>query len=316
MKILCSLCERKNMKKKINVNNQVSVLLSSCDAYEDAWYPFFRLFNKFWNCPYKVYLNTETKTCHEEKVITLNSVEKNKSWSMRLKYALKRIPSKYIIFFLEDFFLLDYVNQNEINRCIDIMERDKKIAVIDFEYCDRCNYHKTEYCGYSERDLSSMYFLNCQTAIWRRKDLIRFLSPYESPWQFEIFGTERVKLYNKRFLCSSGENITFLYNVDWNDGYGLHGGKWLKSNIELFEKNNICVDFSRMGFYDGSNVDTECPAPQKCIKDRLMYLLYGGGEKVRMSIKEQIISFVKCPRKFFYSIKRKIKYCFSEERNI
>jgi len=33
------------------------VLIASCDAYSDAWAPFFALMKKYWpDCPYPIYL--------------------------------------------------------------------------------------------------------------------------------------------------------------------------------------------------------------------------------------------------------------------
>ena len=42
--------------------NKCSVIISSCDKHEDAWMPFFHLLKKWWDCPYPVYLVTETKS--------------------------------------------------------------------------------------------------------------------------------------------------------------------------------------------------------------------------------------------------------------
>ena len=42
--------------------NDVTILVNSCDKYEDAWEPFFKLFSIQWpECPYKIILNTESK---------------------------------------------------------------------------------------------------------------------------------------------------------------------------------------------------------------------------------------------------------------
>lgn len=77
-----------------------------------------------------------------------------------------------------------------------------------------------------------------KTIIWRRKEFIKFLSPYEDPWQFEIYGTERAKSYDRRFLIlSDKQKPIFAYNIDISTGYGLYGGKWLINNIELFKNN-------------------------------------------------------------------------------
>lgn len=295
---------------------RISVLINSCDKYEDAWKPFFYFFKKNWDCPYQVYLNTETKKCNEDGVVTLNS-KVNISWSERLKLSLKKIKSEFIIFFLEDFFLLDSVDQKEIDHAIQIMDGNKHIAVIDFEHCDRCKSYPSKYNGYNVRDLSSMYFLNCQTAIWRRKDLIKFLSPYENPWQFEIYGSERAKLYNKYFLISGANCVLpFLYKFNLVSGYGLYRGKWLKSNVQLFKNNDLTVEFDSLGFYDGANVDNSCPVPKKCFKDRWMYLMYGGGDKPRMSIIEQLVFAFIHPIKNITVLKKKLKYFFTQYRDL
>lgn len=35
--------------------NDVTVLVNSCDAYEDLWFPYFEFFRLNWpDCPYKL----------------------------------------------------------------------------------------------------------------------------------------------------------------------------------------------------------------------------------------------------------------------
>lgn len=299
---------------------QCAVLVSSCDLYEDAWQPFFEFFAKYWkNCPYQVYLNTELKKCivSDINIKTINSKSKEWSWSKRLRHALKQIDEEYIIFLLEDFFFLEHVNQFEIEKCIDYMNQNKKIAVFDFERAGQTKVVMSEYTGYCERDLSSMYFLNCQASLWRRKDLIRFLSPHESPWQFELYGSERAKLYNRKFLILANESApVFVYKIDWSKGYGLHGGKWLKSNVKLFKEHGIEVDFSNMGFYKEQDGTSECPIPRKSLVERIMYFVYGGGPCPRASISEQFILIFTHPKRFLYMMKQKIKYTFTDWRDI
>ena len=117
-----------------------------------------------------------------------------------------------------------------------------------------------------------MYLLNCQAAIWRRKDLIRFLSPYEDPWQFEIYGSNRAKLYNRKFLRKERENPSpFIYNICVENGYGLYGGKWLYSNKKLFQDSGIQADFEILGFTENKRVNFKCAAPRKTLKEKWMY---------------------------------------------
>ena len=293
------------------MKDKVAILVNSCDKYESVWDPFFTFFQKSWrDCPYKIYLNTELKTYHNNhvKVEVLNCTKKV-GWSLRLKRALKRIKSKYIIFLLEDFFLLEKVNQKELDRTISIMEKDSRISVIDFEYVERIKGYPTLFEGYEQRDVNSMYLLNCQAAIWRRKDLIRFLSPYEDPWQFEMYGSHRVKLYNRKFLRRSAQTPKiFHYNINVEDGYGLYGGKWLNSNKKLFETEGIKVNFEILGFTENKWCELKCKEPRKTIKEKWLYFLYGGGVKPRMTIKEQLSLLLHKPKAFKDILKNKVRF--------
>ena len=45
----------------MNNKNDVTILVNSCDKYEDAWEPFFVLLEKYWiDHPRKILLNSET----------------------------------------------------------------------------------------------------------------------------------------------------------------------------------------------------------------------------------------------------------------
>lgn len=84
------------------MRERCSVLISTCDKYEDAWEPFFYFFKKYWNdCPYTIYANTEKKKVYirDLNIITLNSTSDTISWSLRLKNALKRISTEYVVFY-------------------------------------------------------------------------------------------------------------------------------------------------------------------------------------------------------------------------
>lgn len=293
------------------MKEKVSVLINSCDKHKSAWNPFFTFFKKNWlTCPYKIYLNTESSIYQDDSLkITMLHCSNKVSWSKRLKKALKRIKSKYIIFLLEDFFLLEEVNQKELDRAISIMDSDSKISVIDFEYVERIKAYQTHFDGYEERERSAMYFLNCQAALWRRKDLIRFLSPYEDPWQFEVYGSNRAKLYNRKFLRRSIDTPkVFVYDIQPESGYGLYGGKWLEANKILFSQYGIEVDFKELGFGESKRGILRCQPPKKTVKEKWLYLLYGGGEKVRMGLWEQLLLLFRSPREGAAVLKNKLTF--------
>ena len=89
----------------ISPNNfKAAILVSSCDAYEDVWNPFFALFKKYWpNCKYNIYLNTESKMFSYDglNITCLHPGESEKqiSWSNRLKQALLQVEEDVVICF-------------------------------------------------------------------------------------------------------------------------------------------------------------------------------------------------------------------------
>ena len=53
---------RIDMCSGLSKKDDITILVNSCDLYEDAWYPFFKLLQIQWkDCPYDVVLHTETK---------------------------------------------------------------------------------------------------------------------------------------------------------------------------------------------------------------------------------------------------------------
>src|SRR5690348_12286619 len=82
-----------------------SVLVISCDRYRDLWAPFFHQFHKYWpDCPFPVYLGANSASYHDPCVHMLQSGA-DESWSKNLKFFLSRIPTRYVLVLLEDFFL-------------------------------------------------------------------------------------------------------------------------------------------------------------------------------------------------------------------
>ena len=234
--------------------NDCSIVVCSCDKYEDAWVPFFTLLKKNWNnCEFPIYLNTETKKYSDPLgmgIVTLNS-NPNWCWSKRLKKCLKRIDSQYIIIMLEDFFLLSTVKQNVVLDCLEWIRSDD-IASICFERVGEINdTKKIEHGVFVKRKRGERYTFNLQVGIWRKDILLKCLMDYESPWEFEEIGNIRSYGISEKFYVQVKDTEpVFDYNVNRETGFGLFYGKWLKSNMELFSKNNISCDFDHMGFFE------------------------------------------------------------------
>ena len=296
-----------------------AILVNSCDKNNDAWKPFFSLFNKYWNnCPYIIYLNTEHEQYEDRNlnIITLNQKEqKNIPWGKRLKSCLKRINAEYVIFLLEDFFFLDYVDQPEIEKVIEWMDKNKNISCFNF-YVNKeiMSVDDFKFFGYGIRPKNGKYLVRCQASLWRKKDLIKYIIPSHNPWQFEKFGTELAKLYGKKFYSCINKNVCpFKYDVSIETGYGLVQGKWLTSNIDLFNKENIgCINFNNLGLISKDEVIWPIHvAPKKTIKEKVLFFLRSGDdEEPCIHFFRWLLMLFYNPRRFWILLKKKMRYLF------
>lgn len=248
------------------MNNNVTLVVSSCDKYSTAWKPYFELIKKFWSeHPERIYLISETKRCSDSELkIQCENYPEHYTWSERLYHTLEKIDTEYIIFSLEDFFLLGPVKQEVIDRCIGWMDENREIAECRLSaWCAR------DLGDYWERDASFRiagpnvpFRLDTQIAIWRRTDLMSFIDLKETPWQFEGWGTERIKNSDKIFLWHYQEDMhdtskmIFPYQIDQAYGYGIAWGHWLWKNKAWFEKCGIHgVQYWRLGTISKRNAD-------------------------------------------------------------
>ena len=169
------------------MNDNITLVVSSCDKYEDAWYPYFELIKKYWPThPEKIALITESKKYRLEGLnIKTYNYPSHYTWSERLYRTLEQITSKYIIFSLEDFFLLDYVKQERIDECVQWMEENPNIAVCRLCASDSAVLTPTDkYKDFYAADKNVPFRLETQAALWNRETLMSFIDLSEDPWAF------------------------------------------------------------------------------------------------------------------------------------
>ena len=213
----------------------ISMLLSSCDKYDDSWAPFFIQLRKFWpefNMP--VYMGTESKTFQIEGFdirCPLANGPIYRQWSKRLMKLLEYIDTEYVLFTLDDFWLTAPVDNEKFEKIVSYMEQDKRMGFVclkqeiipgktsekDMAAVAECQYPELGRClkGKSFR-------ITTQFGIWKRSYLTKILRSHESAWYFETRATWRSKFYWE-YVYDVKESIT-VYPV----GGFLWGGSVLR----------------------------------------------------------------------------------------
>ena len=236
----------------------VTILVNSCDKYEDAWDPFFKLLKVQWpDCPYDMVLSTETQkyNCDCFDVKTINS-DSELSWSARLKNVLNQIDTEYVLFFLEDFFLLEKVRVDIFERALNLIENNHEIGLITFSkrrwgssFPAETDYEK---CFIElKKDVKNR--TNVLVGLWRKEYFLKLIYGDENPWEYEKNSNIRsryagYKVYTQNYEASSP---AFRYCMNPVDGYGITQGKWLCKNQELFEANGIYgINYDNLGVFE------------------------------------------------------------------
>src|ERR1700709_1249262 len=102
------------MKQLQDFSGSIAVVVSSCDAFFDAWRPFSFFFRKFWpDCSFPVYLIVN-ELRFRSKFIRPSAVGEARGWASTRTPALQRIQEPRVLYFQEDYFLDALVRREQL----------------------------------------------------------------------------------------------------------------------------------------------------------------------------------------------------------
>ena len=96
------------------MKNDCTMVVSTCDKYDDTWEAFFKCIKKNWpKFDMPIILNTESKE-YKLDGLDIRSYKmfenKNVPWGKRLKEHLKKVDTDFVFFMLDDYFLVEKVD--------------------------------------------------------------------------------------------------------------------------------------------------------------------------------------------------------------
>lgn len=179
----------------------VSILVVSCDRYASLWSPFFRTFFKYWpDCPYPVFLGCGELQAPDPRVTTLATGE-DIDYSTNLLAMLRRIPSEWVIFWVEDRMVSSRVDTAKVAELVAAAQE------LGAAYLKLIPEHPLAY-GERGRDWGpvppgTVYRISMTVCLWRKNALVRILRPGENAWQIEKLGSGRSAGLAEPFLALS-----------------------------------------------------------------------------------------------------------------
>jgi hypothetical protein len=173
--------------------SSVAVVVSSCDAFFDAWRPFVFFFRKHWSdCPFPVFLIVNRLQV-VSKFVQPISVGPDREWASNMMTGLGSISQPYILYFQEDYFLNGRVNN-------ELLAEDFAYA-FDNDAASFCLHARgqlepnfqplNDRFGVVPRDSDGRTRL--QVTLWKTEALRAILRPGDSAWNMEARASERTQ---------------------------------------------------------------------------------------------------------------------------
>lgn len=245
----------------MQLEKKLTILVNSCDAYEDLWVPFFTLLKKYGNIPgVQILLNTESREFAMDG-IQINCIHspKGTQYGGRILRALDNVKTEYVLLMLDDFFLRRPLNAKHIGQLLDWMDADPQIACFNSEQVNcYASWEKDRYPGYTRIPPANSYACNMQAAVWRTDKLKKYWKPKVSPWEWEEYCSLLTARFTEdKLYCrtENGQNWIDYGHYRTGDLWAVVRGKWIVSDVkELFKREDIVIDFSQRGIYLNSEM--------------------------------------------------------------
>lgn len=161
----------------------IAFLIVSCDKYSDLWKPMFHTLFKYWpDCPYKIYLASNTKIFNHPKVSNISFGE-DKDYSTNLISILAQVEEERLIYWFDDVLLTKKVDtnfvQNIINEAVTSDLDHLKLSVDSPLYYG----NRSEIFGPIKKGVK--YRSAIGMALYKKSKLIEMIVPGESAWQLD-----------------------------------------------------------------------------------------------------------------------------------
>jgi hypothetical protein len=173
--------------------SSIAILVSSCDAFFDAWRPFVFFFRKYWNdCPFPIFLLVNRLKV-QSTLLRPIAVGLDKGWASNMEIALNEISQPYILYVQEDYFLKAAVNRQQL--------ADDILFAFENDAASFCFYGRSKLESDFE-PLNDRFGIvpknsdgrtRLQITLWKKDVLKSALRSGESAWNMEARASERTR---------------------------------------------------------------------------------------------------------------------------
>lgn len=215
----------------------LSLVVSSFDKYSVCWAPFCHGLNKYWPEHPELYFITNYL---EAPCGTSLKLGEDQGWAKNLLKALELIPTDYVLYTQEDYWVQRPVDNQNVVDYLDYLETGLADYIRLYPAPGPDMPLTTdERLGIIAKDAN--YRASLQMALWRKGALQSLVKADETPWQFEVKGSQRSKGWVDRFWCVTKRQhgLDYVFTAIIN-------GYWSKAAQAYAEREGIPVDFNAL----------------------------------------------------------------------
>ncbi len=224
------------------MSSQTHIIVPSCDAYSDAWTPFFQLLFRYWpDCPYPIHLVSINETFDDPRVHN-TSLGKDRGWASNLRHVLDELNCQSIIYLQEDYFLKSPMDTARLESVISYAQ-EIGAGYVRLAGAPNPDLPHENPFGLGEISRHAEYRCSLQAAWWSAETLLKLLVDGETGWDMELIGSGRSAELSEPFLATPVGSPLIDYYADT----GILKGKWLPGAIRFCRREGIEVDTSRRG---------------------------------------------------------------------
>ena len=215
--------------------SSVAVVVSSCDAFFDAWRPFVFFFRKHWSaCPFPAFLIVNRLRVRS-KLLQPITVGPDRGWASNMKVALDQIEAPYVLYLQEDYFLNGDVKSQQLADDIDYaLQQDagsfcfygrSKLEANFTPLNDRFGIVPTNSDGRTR----------LQVTLWKKSVLQLALRAGESAWDMEARASERTRhILSLSYMRRDNIPIPYLMSA-------ISRSLWTPEAIALCQRDGVSI---------------------------------------------------------------------------
>ena len=215
------------------LTNRMTLLIHSCNAYSDLWDGQVTLLERNWkdrNIP-TVILTDENKNNYRYDNVEILCAGEGKEITERLAAALPHIKTEYVFVTLDDYYLLQPVNNDRIAYLLDQMDAQSLDYIRLFPVPPSKDSIGDGLYKIHYEEKKSSYYVNLYAGIWRKSFIEKTLGDKRNAWQYEVSLTPLVRELKTPCAMTYGNEYVFLDVV--------RKGKLLHKAYRYFKKDPV-----------------------------------------------------------------------------